>query len=120
MSGFSLADVLYRTADHVERFGHHKGEGYDTSGGVPWAVAPACAIGAISACSGPLPLAEKIAVYSAMTSFLGRGLVEFNDDPLTTQADVVAAFRAAAVQCEADAIVAGAESQRVAVFEVTR
>jgi hypothetical protein len=89
----NTSEVRYKAADHIERFGHHKGDGF---GEGHTSVAPACTIGAITVASecGVHPGQAAIA---AMVSFLGSGIITWNDAPERTAAEVVEALRAAAV-----------------------
>lgn len=111
-------EILYRAADHIDSRGWWQDLPSCTSVGT-------CAANAIRWAAG----ADTQAVFAArfvLAKYLGLdnatmlrtldAVIAWNDTPGRTRAEVVAALRAAAVQSEADAIIAGANSQPVAVF----
>lgn len=117
-----VAEVLFVAADEVESEGLWQSTDPESTG--------TCAGNAIWKASGKVSeLAEAarwvlveslgLSVVPSMWAALSA-IYNWNDEPGRTQAEVVGALRTAGVVAEAAEIVAGAEAQRVAVFEVTR
>jgi hypothetical protein len=88
----AVADVLNVAADLIERDGWCQGYFTDPLG-------RRCVDGAICATSTMLPTThwtDRAAARSALLLWLGERHIDWNDAPGRTQAEVVAALRAAA------------------------
>lgn len=96
-----VADILNRAADLLEKPGAwHQGSWFDTSS--TRAIADGdyscmCAEGALVLAieRGPYAIEDHPA-FDVLTEFVGGSIVNWNDEPGRTQAEVVATFREAA------------------------
>lgn len=88
-----VADVLDGAADHIEKYGHHKGSGFAG----PGSDSAACVIGAITIAgrTGADMLAAEVAVRATLDE---PAIARWNDAPERTEQEVLDVLRLAAKQ----------------------
>jgi hypothetical protein len=112
MSDYQIvSDVLNGAADHVQKYGLHKGSSYASS---PADTSPACTIGAIGVACGDIAndlAGDDFALFASTNRDLLHDAIDvvteyhgciptWSDHPDTTADDVIEALRAAAVIAE--------------------
>lgn len=90
----NTSDVLNKAADHIQRFGHMKGDGF---GEGPVLMAPACIIGAIGVATDFAVGCDESVATGSVRNYLGGSVVAWNDAPERTAAEVIEVLRACAV-----------------------
>lgn len=92
------SEVLYGAADHIERYGHHKGSGYADTSDIRHS--PACSIGAINLAVIDLNRDDaeiRHMAQDAIRDYLGQMITDWNDAPERTAEQVIEVLRRVAL-----------------------